>query len=60
MQFNSVGSVQLIIYLLIPFGYFLDWLVVDQAFQGIELFGAGIICVTNVVITGLRINGYIE
>ena len=30
MQYNTVGSVQLIVYLLIPFGYFLDWLVVGQ------------------------------
>ena len=30
MQYNTVGSVQLIMYLLIPFGYFLDWLVVGQ------------------------------
>lgn len=60
MKYNTVGSVMLIMYLLIPFGYFLDWLVVGQQFEGLELVGAAIICLTNIVINWLRLKGYIE
>jgi drug/metabolite transporter (DMT)-like permease len=60
MQYNTVGAVQVICYLLIPFGYFLDSLVVGQQFHTLELVGAGIICITNVGITTSRLKGIID
>ena len=60
MQYNTVGVVQVFLYLAIPFGYFLDWLVLDQPMSGMELGGAGVICTLNIVIASLRVKGIIE
>ena len=60
MQYNSVGIVQVILYLAIPFGYFLDWAVLDQPMNAMELGGAGVICGMNILIATLRVKGVIE
>lgn len=60
MEFNTAGAVGTITYLAIPFGYFLDWLVVGQDFHALELVGGAIICVTNIAITTMRVKGIID
>ena len=60
MQYNTVGIVQVILYLAIPFGYFLDWAVLGQGMNAMELAGAGVICGLNILIATLRIKGIIE
>ena len=60
MKYNRAGAVGTITYLVIPFGYFLDWLVVGQEFHVLELVGGAIICVTNVAIATMRVKGLIE
>ena len=60
MQYNSVGAVNVLNYMAIPFGYFLDWILMGQTFDGLELIGAGLIFGINIVIATLRIKGYID
>lgn len=60
MEFNTVGVVQVILYLAIPFGYFLDWAILNQPMGGMELGGAAVICTVNILITALRLNNIIE
>ena len=60
MQYNSVGIIQVLLYLAIPLGYLLDWIFIGRDFEALELAGAGIICVINILITSLRLCGYIE
>jgi len=60
MEYNTVGIVQVILYLAIPFGCFLDWAVLGQPMESLELGGAGIICSVNIIIATLRIMGKIE
>ena len=60
MEYNTVGAVQVILYLAIPFGCFLDWLVLGETVSTIELAGAGIICTVNITIATLRIKGIID
>ena len=60
MQYNTVGAASIIMYLAIPIGYFLDWIVFDRAFGALELGGAGVICVSNIVISFMRVKGCIE
>ena len=60
MEYNTVGVVQVIMYLCIPFGFFLDWAILDQPMGGMALGGAGVICGLNILINSLRIKGYIE
>jgi len=38
----------------IPFGYILDWLVFGKVVKGLELVGAAIICIVNVIIGILK------
>ncbi len=60
MSYSTVGAVSVINYLLIPIGYFLDWLVIGQQFDTLDLIGGGLICATNIVIATLRIYGVIN
>ena len=60
MQYNTVGAASIIMYLAIPIGYFLDWIVFDRDFGGLELGGAGVICLSNIVISFMRVKGYID
>ena len=60
MQYNTVGGASILLYLAIPFGYFLDWICFDRAFGGLELGGAGLICGANIVISFLRVRGIID
>ena len=60
MEYNTVGIVQVILYLCIPFGCFLDWAVLDEPMGGMELGGAAVICGLNIVIATLRLKGIIE
>ena len=60
MQYNTVGIVQVILYLAIPFGCFLDWAVLNQPMNGMEMGGAAIICLLNITIATLRVKGIIE
>ena len=60
MQYNTVGAVSILAYLAIPFGYFLDWICFNREFGVLELVGAGIICVANIVISFMRVKGYID
>lgn len=60
MEYNTVGIVQVILYLAIPFGCFLDWAVLNQPMNAMELGGAGVICGLNILITTLRIKGIID
>ena len=60
MEFNTVGMVSVLMYLAIPFGYLLDFIFLDGKFGTLELCGAGLICLVNVGIAGLRIKGVIE
>ena len=43
----------------IPLGYLLDWVVVGQKFDSLEIIGAGLIFGVNTVIACLRIFGVI-
>ena len=47
MQYNTVGAASILLYLAIPMGYFLDWIVFSRAFGALELAGAGVICFSN-------------
>lgn len=60
MQYNTVGSTAVLMYLSIPFGYLLDYIFLDGAFGTLEMCGAGLICFFNVGISILRIKGVIE
>ena len=60
MKYNRAGYQSTISFLVIPFGYFLDWLVVEQKLDALELIGAAIICVTNMGITTMRLKGIID
>ena len=60
MQYNNVGMASILLYLALPIGYFLDWICFDRAFGGLELGGAGLICGANILISFLRVCGYIE
>ena len=60
MEYNTVGVVQIIMYLCIPFGCFLDWAVLDQPMGLLELCGAAVICGINIIIATLRIKGIID
>ena len=60
MEYNTVGTVQVILFLAIPFGFFLDWLVFNEPMGAMELAGAGVICFLNIVISTLRIKGIID
>ena len=60
MQYNNVGMASILLYLAIPIGYFLDWICFDRAFGSLELGGAGLICGANILISFLRVFGYIE
>ena len=50
----------MILYLAIPFGCFLDWAVLDQPMNSMELGGAAIICTLNILIATLRVKGIID
>ena len=60
MEYNTVGIVQVILYLAIPFGFFLDWAVLNEPMDAMELGGAGVICALNIVIATLRVKGIID
>ena len=60
MQYNTVGVVQVILYLAIPFGYFLDWLFFGLSIGNLEIWGAVLICLLNIVIAVLRIKNIIS
>ena len=60
MQYNTVGIVQVILYLAIPFGCFLDWAVLNEPMNAMELGGAAVICTLNITIATLRVKGIID
>lgn len=60
MEYNTVGIVQVILFLAIPFGYFLDWAVLNQPMGAMELGGAAVICSCNILIATLRVKGIID
>ena len=60
MQYNTVGIVQVILYLAIPFGCFLDWAILNQPMSGMEMAGAAVICTLNITIATLRVKGIID
>lgn len=60
MEYNTAGSVQVILYLAIPFGCFLDWAVLGEPMEALELGGAAVICTLNILIASLRIKGIID
>ena len=60
MEYNTVGIVQVILYLAIPFGFFLDWAILDVSMNSMELGGAAVICGLNIMIATLRVKGIIE
>ena len=60
MQYNTVGAASILLYLAIPMGYFLDWIVFNRAFGALELGGAAVICFSNIAISFMRVKGYIE
>lgn len=55
MQYNTVGAASILLYLAIPVGYFLDWIVFDRNFGALELGGAAIICASNIIISVMRV-----
>ena len=60
MEYNTVGIVQVILYLAIPFGCFLDWAVLNQPMSAMEMGGAAVICFLNISIATLRIKKIID
>ena len=60
MEYNTVGAVQVIQFLCIPFGYFLDWIILDQSIGAMELGGAAIICGVNIIINILKVKKIID
>lgn len=60
MQYNTVGVVSVLNYMAIPLGYLLDWAIIGESFDSLELVGAGIIFGINIVIATLRIRGQID
>ena len=60
MEYNTVGAVQVIQFLAIPFGYFLDWIILDQSMGAMELGGAAIICGVNIIINILKVKKIID
>jgi len=60
MQYNTVGACNVIDYMAMPLSYLLDWAIVGQKFENLELVGAGLIFGINILIAILRIRGQID
>ena len=54
-QYNTAGATGLLIFLCIPFSYYLESVVIKRTVQTKEVLGAGLIFLTNISIVSLRL-----
>lgn len=59
-QYNTAGATGVLLYLCIPFSYYLESLVIGRSVGTSEVIGAGLIFVTNVSVVTLRLFKFIN